>query len=607
MYLLGLSCFYHESAACLIQDGRVVAASAQERFSRKKHDSGFPRLAIDFCLKKARINAQELDYVVFYEKPFWKFQRILMSTLASYPFAPMLFAKGMLNALTDKLWVRSIIADKLKINPEKILFVPHHISHAASAFYPSGFDRAAILTLDGVGEWTTTALGSGSANNIHIDKEIKFPHSLGLLYSVFTAFLGFEVNDGEYKVMGMAPYGKPRYLPQILKLVNIYSDGSYSLKMEYFTFHKSTTRTFGSKFTDLFGKPRPTDLYFFTKNSGFPSYFGKKPENYEELCRLNQHYADIAASIQKFTEEQILKLAKYLHEKTKFENLCIAGGVGLNSVVNGILLREGPFKRIFVQPAAGDDGASLGAVLFAYHAILGKKRSFVQDNCYFGICFANSEIENFLKKKKIKFTKISDEKKLVEFLADELAKEKVIGFFHGRAEWGPRALGSRSILASPRKEEMKEIINTKIKFREPYRPFAPVTLEEKVSDYFEVEGLDHKYLTRFMLGVFPVKHSARKKIPAVTHIDGSGRVQIINRKQNSRYYDIVKRFGEKTGIYVLINTSFNLRGEPVVNLPENALNTFKDSGLDILALENCIVRKEDIAELLTISSRPFTI
>jgi carbamoyltransferase len=517
-----------------------------------------------------------------------------MSALGAYPGASRLFAKGMLNFLSDKLWVRSIISDKLKIDPAKVLFVPHHMSHAASAFYPSGFDKAAILTVDGVGEWTTTTLGRGIDRTIYIDSEIRFPHSLGLLYSVFTAFLGFQVNDGEYKVMGMAPYGKPKYHNLVRKLVKLYPDGSYALNMEYFTFHKSADNAYSAKFKKLFGKPRKRDLYFFTKGSGYPAYFGDKPIDYEEQCRQNQHYADIAASIQAFTEEQILSLANSLYKKTKMENLCIAGGVGLNSVANGILLTKGPFKRVFVQPAAGDDGGAMGAALFAYHAILGKKRAYTQDNCYLGIEYSNSEIEKILKSKKIKYTKISDEKKLVSYLAGEMSSEKVIGFFHGRAEWGPRALGARSIMASPRTEGMKEIVNTKIKFREPYRPFAPVTLEEKVGEYFDVGKLEHKSLTQFMLAVFPVKMSKRKIIPAVTHVDGSGRVQIINRKQNSRYYDLINEFGKKTGVYVLMNTSFNLKGEPVVNSPQDALKTFKASGLDILALENCIVLKSDI-------------
>lgn len=594
MYILGISCYYHESAACLIKDGLVVAASAEERFSRKKHDSDFPKLAVEFCLKQAGIKIADVDYVVFYEKPFWKFQRILLSTLVSWPLAFRLFAKAMVTWLSDKLWVRSLIADELKIGPAKILFVPHHISHAASTFYPSGFKNSAIMTLDGVGEWTTTTYGIGRGNDIEVLGEIKFPHSLGLLYSTFTAFLGFEVNDGEYKVMGMAPYGAPKYLDKVRKLVNVYPDGSYSLKMEYFLYHRTTDTSYSSKFVELFGEPRPRDMYFFTKSSGYPSYFGEKPQNYAELCEINQKYADIAASIQAFTEEMLLKIAEMVRSKTKMDNLCIAGGVGLNSVANGLLLRKGPFKRIFVQPAAGDDGGSLGAAFYVYHALLGKKRKFVQDNCYFGASFADLEIEKFLKSKKIKFQKISSEDKLTDFLASAIAEGKVIGLFHGRAEWGPRALGARSIMADPRRAEMKEVVNTKIKFREPYRPFAPVVLAEKAADYFELGNLEHQNLTNFMLGVFPVKREKRKIIPAVVHVDGSGRLQIITEKQNARYYNIIKKFGKKTGVDVLMNTSFNLKGEPIVNSPENAFNTFSKSGLDILALERYIVLKEDI-------------
>ncbi|OGD88868.1 hypothetical protein A3I53_01585 [Candidatus Curtissbacteria bacterium RIFCSPLOWO2_02_FULL_40_13b] len=594
MYILGISCFYHEAAATLIEDGRVIAASAEERFTRKKHDSGFPKMAVDFCLKKAKIKTSDLDYVVFYEKPFWKFARILLSTLASYPNAVRLFAKSMTIWLLDKLWMRSIIASELDVKPSKILFVPHHISHAASSFYASPFDEAAILTFDGVGEWTTTTYGKGEGTDLQILEEIKFPHSLGLLYSVFTAFLGFEVNDGEYKVMGMAPYGKPRYKDAVKKLIKVSKDGSFALNMEYFTFHKSADKAYSGKFVDLFGAPRPRDLHFFTKSSGYPSYFGEKPQNWAELCTLNQRYADIAASIQAFTEEVILKLADFVRSRVKSENLCIGGGVGLNSVANGLLLKKGPFKRVFVQPAAGDDGGSLGAAMYVYHAILGKPRKFVQNDCYFGADFTDSQIELFLKKNKIKFAKISSEEKLVEFLASKIAKGKVVGFFHGRAEWGPRALGSRSILADPRREEMKDIVNTKIKFREPYRPFAPVVLAEKAKDYFEVGDWEHEHLTKFMLAVFPVKKNMRKVIPAVTHVDGSGRLQIISAEQNPRYYNIIKKFGQKTGVYVLLNTSFNLKGEPIVNSPQNAFDTFSKSGLDILALERYIVRKEDL-------------
>jgi len=394
--------------------------------------------------------------------------------------------------------------------------------------------------------------------------------------------------------MGMAPYGKPKYLYKVRKLVKVYADGSYSLKMDYFRFHKSTEYSYGPNFLKLFGKPRPRDLFFFTKSSGFPAYFGKKPKNYKELCELNQKYADIAASIQAFTEELILGLAEHVYAKTKLDNLCIAGGVGLNSVANGKLLKKGPFKRIFIQPAAGDDGGSLGAAFYVYHALLSKKRKFEQFHCYFGLETKEAEIEKLLKKRKIKFRKIVSEQKLIDYLASEIEKGKVIGFFHGKAEWGPRALGSRSILADPRKAEMKNIINTKIKFREPYRPFAPVVIAEKTKDYFEVEGLEHEQLTKFMLGVFPVKRDMQKVIPATTHVDGSGRLQVIARSQNKRYYDLIKKFGDKTGVNVLINTSFNLKGEPIVNTPSDALSTFSKSGLDILALERYIVLKEDL-------------
>lgn len=593
MYILGISCFYHESAACLIKDGKIIAASAEERFTRKKHDSDFPKEAIAFCLRQAGIKISKVDYVVFYEKPFLKFQRILLSTMVSYPSAFRLFAKAMLVWFTDKLWVRSIITSELKIPAKKVLFVPHHISHAASAFYPSGFEKAAVITFDGVGEWTTTSYGIGDGKNLSIKNQIKFPHSIGLLYSAFTAFLGFEVNDGEYKVMGMAPYGKPKYLSKVRKLVKLFPDGSYALRMKYFTFHKSSTKSYSDEFVKLFGNPRPVDLHFFTKKSGYPAYFGVKPKNYKKMCELNQKYADIAASIQAFTEEMIFALARQVRRESGTENLCIAGGVGLNSAANGKLLSKGPFKRIFVQPAAGDDGGAMGAALYAYHQILGKKKKYPMENSYFGPEFKRKEIEKVLKKEKIPYVKVSS-KKLAGILATELANGNVIGFFHGRAEWGPRALGSRSILADPRTDKMKDIVNTKIKFREPYRPFAPVTLVEKAKLYFELGGLEHLHLTHYMLGVFPVKKAKRKIIPAVTHIDKSARLQAVERSQNPLYYDIVKSFGDKTGVYVLMNTSFNVKGEPIANNPSDAINTFKKSGLDVLALENYIVYKKDL-------------
>lgn len=593
MYILGISCFYHESAACLLKDGKVVAASAEERFTRVKHDNTYPKNAVDFCLSEAGIKIENLDYVVFYEKPFLKFHRLLMSAFSTYPFSSGLFAKSMASWMSEKLWVRSIIAMKLKLDRKKVLFVPHHLSHAAASFYPSGFKKAAILTFDGVGEWTTTTYGTGDGEKITLKKEIRFPHSLGLLYSVFTAFLGFEVNDGEYKVMGMAPYGKPVLLKEVKKLIKIYKDGSYRLDMDYFSFHRSVNKSFNKKFTDLFGVPRDPNLHFFTKNTGYPSYFGDKPKNWAELCRLNQYYADIAASIQTVTEELLLFSAEKIYGETRSDNLCIGGGVGLNSAANGLLLQKGPFKNIFIQPAAGDDGGAMGAAFFAYHNILGKKRDYIQTNCYFGSQFKNSDIEKILKKGKLKFKKLLSEKKLIGRITDYLIEGKVLAFFHGKAEWGPRALGGRSILASPLSPEMKDVINIKIKFREPYRPFAPVVLSEKASEYFQLKALKYRTITDFMLGVFRVRKHKVKLIPAVTHIDGSARIQTISRNENKRYYDLVKSFGDKTGIYVLLNTSFNLKGEPIVNSPEDALKTFFASGLDYLVLENYIISKED--------------
>ncbi len=594
MYILGISCFYHESAACLIKDGVVVAASAEERFSRKKHDNAYPEGAVAFCLRQAGIKTKELSYIVFYEKPFLKFHRILMSVFATYPWSLGLFTHAMTSWFSEKLWVRSILMDKLDVGSGKILFTAHHLSHAAASFYPSGFTKAAILTVDGAGEWSTTAFGVGAGNTITLTKEQRFPHSLGLLYSAFTAFLGFEVNDGEYKVMGMASYGKPKYVSQVKKLIDIYPDGSFSLHMDYFTFHRSADIAYGNKFTDLFGPPRPCDMHFFTRRSRYPAYFGPKPSNYPELCRRNQRYADIAASIQAVTEEMLIGMANTLYKETKLDNLVIGGGVALNSVANTAILQKTPFKRLFVQPAAGDDGGAFGAALYVYHALLGNKRTWRQNTAYFGDKFTDDQIVSTLKKHHISFTKIESERRLVSYIVDALTADKVIGFFHGSAEWGPRALGARSILASPRNGKMKDIVNVRIKFREPYRPFAPVVLASKIKIYFDTGRKDYTNLANFMLGVFPVRKEMRRVIPAVTHVDGSARPQIITRKQNALYFDIVKRFGDKTGVYVLLNTSFNLRGEPIVNSPEDAIATFIGSGLDLLIIEHYVVRKEDI-------------
>lgn len=593
MKILGLSCFYHESAAALIDNGKLVAAAAEERFTRKKHDSDFPQEAVNFCLETAGIKSEDLDYVTFYEKPFIKFERLLMSVLQGSPYTYRLFRESMLTELTSKLWVKNIIRDKLGISNEKILFVPHHLSHAASSYYCSPFEKAAILTLDGVGEWATGTYGVGKGKKIELLKEMRFPHSLGLLYSVFTAYLGFEVNDGEYKVMGMAPYGQPKYTDEVLKLLEINDDGSIKLKMEYFSFHKNPNQTFTIKFTEIFGPPREKDAHFFTPTSGYPSYFGEKPKNWKELAQKNQYYADIAASIQKVTEEIILKMVNHLHKETKIENLVFAGGVALNSVANGRILRESPFRNLFIQPAAGDDGGSVGAALYAYHHVLGKERNFVMNHAYLGKAFSEEEIKTFLDKGRIKYKFIEDKQKLAQWVAKKLSKKDVIGLFQGRFEWGPRALGNRSILADPRSEEMKEIVNTKIKFREPYRPFAPVVLEEKARDYFEIKNVKDIYPAKFMLMVCNVLEDKKKIIPAVTHVDGTGRIQTVDKKTNPLYRSILEEFEKITGVGVLMNTSFNLKGEPIVTTPENAYNTFIKSDIDHLILERFVVSKED--------------
>jgi len=591
MYILGISCFYHDAAAALLEDGKLIAAAEEERFSRKKHDFDFPEKAIRFCLEFAGISGKDVDYVVFYEKPFHKFERILMSSLKTFPKSWRVFRESMITWLGDKLWVKSIIKDRLGIDDSKLLFTGHHHSHAASAFYPSPFDEAAILTIDGVGEWTSATSGRGKGTDIQILNEIKFPHSLGLLYSAFTAFLGFKVNNGEYKVMGMAPYGKPRYMDKIYdNLIDVSSDGSFWINMDYFSYHYSDSRTFNAKFVDLFGEPRKPESYFFTSGTRFPSYFGEKPANFDELCKENEHYADIAASIQKVTEEIILKLVNALHEETGLDKLCMAGGVALNSVANGRILRETPFKEVFIQPAAGDSGGALGAAFHAHHVFLNQPRGFILENAYYGKEYSEGAIRSFLEGQSIAYEQFDDENALQDRVVDDLVKGKVVGLYQGRFEWGPRALGNRSILADPRSEEMKDLVNIKIKFREPFRPFAPVILEERTAEFFSGGNIEKQFPARYMLLVLPLNEEKAGKVNAVNHM-GTGRLQTIRKEWNPRYYEIVRKFGEATGVPVLLNTSFNLRGEPIVESPANAYNTFAKSGIDSLVLGNFMVRK----------------
>ncbi len=595
MHILGISCFYHDAAAVLLQQGELVAAAEEERFTRKKHDFGFPANAIAFCLEHAGITAPELDYVVFYEKPLLKFERILTTTLGTFPKSWGVFRESMITWFNDKLWIKGQILGKLPVAADRLLFVEHHLSHAASAFFASPYEEAAILTVDGVGEWTTTTVGKGSAdwdgngrNEIELFSEVRFPHSLGLLYSTFTAFLGFRVNNGEYKVMGMAPYGAADRVEDVHKVVRVGADGGFHLNMDYFSFHRSTARTFSPKFEQLFGQPRVHDSIFFTPTT-HPDR--DHPDWDEATAARNQHYANIAASVQRVTEETLLKMAAYAHRESGLKNLCLAGGVALNSVANGRIMRESPFENVFIQPAAGDSGGALGAALYAYHVLLGKPRSFVQEHGYWGKGYGAEEIISAIDAAGVEYRRLDDEEALARAMASDLVAGKVISVARGRFEWGPRALGNRSILADPRREDMKEIVNTKIKFREPFRPFAPAILEERAADYYELSDADSSYPLRYMLAVYTARKDKRAAIPAVTHTGGTGRLQTVRREWNPLYYRVIESFGEQTGVPVVLNTSFNLRGEPIVNTPADALSTFARSGIDSLYLGDFAIRK----------------
>lgn len=596
MYILGISAFYHDSAAALIKDGALVAAAMEERFSRKKHDSGFPRLAAQFCLEQAGIGAQDLEYVVFYEKPLLKFERILQTSLNGFPRSLGFWRESMMTWLGDKLWVRSHVARGIGVPYSKVLFCDHHMSHAASAYFACPFKDAAILTVDGVGEWTTTTLGAGKSGlgdeedappSIELYEEQRFPHSLGLLYSTFTAWLGFRVNNGEYKVMGMSPYGEPRYMDKLAKLATVDpASGAFQLNMDYFDFHRSTQRSYSRKFLELFGDQRDAEADFFTARTN--------PERRAERRAMesNQYYADVAASIQRFTEDTLIQTATYLQKKTRMDKLVMAGGVALNTKANWRILNETPFQELWIQPAAGDDGGALGAALWAWHALLGKPRKWVQEHAYYGRSYSDGECRAFLDEAQLPYESFTDEAKLTERIVDALTQQQVIGFHQGRFEWGPRALGNRSILADPRGADMKEIVNTKIKFREPFRPFAPVVLRERAPEYFDYPQVAEHDSPRYMLMVAPIKNDKQDEIYAVNH-EGTGRLQSIDRATNARYYDIVKTFGEATGVPVVLNTSFNLRGEPIVNTPREAYNTFRNSDIDMLVLGSHIVRKPD--------------
>ncbi|GJQ22801.1 MAG: hypothetical protein HBSAPP01_05910 [Candidatus Brocadia sapporoensis] len=587
MNILGISAFYHDSAACLVQDGWIASAAQEERFTRKKHDHSFPKSAINYCLENSGLKVTDLDYVAFYDKPFLKFERIMMTYLTYAPVGIQSFIKAVPLWIKQKLWLKEFIKKELDFEG-KIIFPEHHESHAASAFFPSPFQDAAVLTLDGVGEWATTSFGVGNDNRIDILSEIHFPHSLGLLYSAFTYYTGFKVNSGEYKVMGLAPYGEPRYKDLILsELMDLKEDGSFQLNMKYFNYCAGLTMT----------------------NSRFHKLFGGPPRKAESL--LTQRDMDLARSLQEATEEAMLRIARHVHKVTGKKNLCMAGGVALNCVGNGKILREGPFENIWIQPSAGDAGGALGAALFVWYQYLenvrianGKKD--FQQGSYLGPKFETGYITDFLRKNNIPYIEIKFEE-IPEKIADLIADQKVIGWFQGRMEFGPRALGGRSIMGDARSQKMQEVMNLKIKFRESFRPFAPAVIRERVSDYFEIDR-DSPY----MLLVAPVKKEicremsveeqnlfgidklnvVRSDIPAVTHVDYSARIQTVNKEDNTLFYQMIKKFDEKYGCPVIINTSFNVRGEPIVCSPDDAYLCFMRTNMDYLIMENILIEKK---------------
>ena len=590
--ILGISAFYHDSAAALIVDGRIVAAAQEERFSRVKHDSGFPQEAIRYCLGEAGLDPSELDFVGFYDKPLLKFERLLETYLAFAPSGFRSFVKAMPLWLKQKLHLPREMRKSLDNGYRKrFVFAEHHQSHAASAFYPSPFDEAAILTLDGVGEWTTTSLGRGRGNRIELIRELRFPHSLGLLYSAFTYFIGFRVNSGEYKLMGLAPYGEPRYVDLILeKLIDLKPDGSFRLDLSYFNYCQGLTMT-SRRFDRLFGRaPR-------------------RPET-----ALSQTDMDLAASIQRVTEEIMLRCARHLHDLTGLSRLCLAGGVALNCVANGRILREGPFDRLWIQPAAGDAGGALGVALFIWHQLLDGERQVnpldSQSGSLLGPAFGESTIRSYLNQRGAVYHWIEDEQELISTVARAIDEQQVVGWMQGRMEFGPRALGSRSILGDARNRQMQSIMNSKIKFRESFRPFAPSVLEESCSRFFELEKDEP---SPYMLLVAPVRRSQRlpensnargferlkfphSRIPSVTHVDYSARVQTVAKLRNRRYWKLIDAFRRRSGCPVIINTSFNVRGEPIVCTPEEAHCCFLGTDMDVLVMERFVLYKNEQPE-----------
>ncbi len=562
MRILGVSCYYHDAAACLIEDGVIVAAAAEEAFSRKKHDPAFPREAIAYALREAGVGIDGVDAVVYYDKPIRKFERIIRSHLDRFPHGFGSFVRNVPNLISTELRIRKVLRDLLAYDGV-VLFSDHHLSHAASAFYTSGWDEASVLTVDGVGEWSTASWGVGRGNTLTLEGEIRFPHSLGLLYSAMTAYLGFKVNSAEYKVMGLAPYGEPVHVDKIRQLIHVAADGSFRLDMKYFTFDRGD-RMYGPAFEALMGQPTRA----------------------LEAPELTQFHKDVARSLQVVVDDTMVKLATAVVTRTGVPRLCMAGGVALNCVANGEILRRAPVEDVYVQPSAGDAGGAMGAALHAWNGLLQKPRLPRLPSVYLGPGYTAAEIDGALESVGAQSTRW-DEPALFDTVVGHLVAGKVVGWFQGRLEWGPRALGHRSILGDPRHPEMREIINRKIKMREGFRPFAPSVLEDKVSDWF---ALDRP--SPYMLLVAPVRGD-RPPLPAITHVDGSARIQTISRAQDARYYDLIAAFGAATGVPILINTSMNVRGEPIVNTPLHAWRCFMRTEMDVLVIGDHVLLKED--------------
>ncbi|MEK6925714.1 MAG: carbamoyltransferase [Nanoarchaeota archaeon] len=572
MYVLGISCYYHDASAALLKDGLTVAAAEEERFTRKKHDVSFPINSINYCLKSQNIDVKDIDYIGFYEKPILKFERVLYQHLECFPKSYRTFLSKLPSWFNEKLRIVKTIRKELGYKKD-VLFIQHHLAHAASAFLVSPFKEAAILTVDGVGEWTTTSYGFGKENNINLIKEIRFPHSIGLLYSTVTAYLGFSVNNSEYKVMGLAPYGDMNrktnpYYRKLLKVVDIKNDGSYRFDMSYFKYHY-TNKMPSKKLCELFDGP--------VSKAG---------------AEMEKRHKDIAAALQLVTEDILTKILNHVHKETKSENIVMAGGVALNSVFNGKILSSTPFKKIWIHPNSSDGGTSLGVSSYIYNTILGKKRNYIMKDAYLGPSFSDEEIQKFLDANKIKYSIFKNKEELVNKTAKIIYDNNVVGWFHGRLEWGPRALGARSILANPCNPNAKEILNEKVKHREKFRPFAPVVCDDDALKYFDCDNPIPEP-TDFMLMVYPIISKWQKKIPSVTHIDGSGRLQTIRKNQNPLYYNLIKEFGRLAGMPILINTSFNIRGEPIVCTPQDAYKCMMGTGIDYLVIGKFLIKRED--------------